>query len=119
MTATVEETQVPGALTDMTATLGGSYDVPESIDLSWTPDGGDSHVFTHIPINHHAGGATFTECQAEMSAGSIHVDAPMLKPLAVATGLEFQTVDHVRFAAAETGRGCIEFRFVQHQFVDF
>lgn len=41
----------------------------------------------------------------------------MLEPLAVATGLEFQEFEHVRFAAAETSRGCVELRFTTRQSV--
>jgi hypothetical protein len=39
----------------------------------------------------------------------------MVEPLAVATGLEFQGFQHIRFAAAETARGCVEFRFTRQQ----
>jgi hypothetical protein len=46
------------------------------------------------------------------SAGALHVDGSMLLPLAVATGLEFQGMDHVRFAAAETPAGCVEIRMM-------
>jgi len=42
----------------------------------------------------------------------------MLLPLAVSTGLEFQGIEHVRFAVAETPLGCVEFRFTIFQHVD-
>jgi len=41
----------------------------------------------------------------------------VLEPLAVVTGLEFQSFEHVRFAAAETSRGCVELRFSNRQSV--
>ena len=68
-------------------------------------------VRTTIPINHHAGGPTFTECAAPDGSGAFHADAAMINPLAVKTGLEFQGVEHVFVAAAVTPQGCVEFRF--------
>jgi hypothetical protein len=35
----------------------------------------------------------------------------MLLPLAVDTGLEWQGMEHARFAAAETPSGCVEIRY--------
>ncbi len=67
-------------------------------------------MFTHIPINHHAGGPTFTECWVEASVHTLQVPGAMLVPLAVETGLEFQGVEHVQVAAAETPAGCVELR---------
>jgi hypothetical protein len=113
------ETEVTGAIPGLAATLSGTYDAPEAIDATWPPlSDAASHLFTHIPINHHAGGATFTECAIDTASGTLHIDQPMLKPLAVSTGLEFQTFEHVRFAAAEVSRGCVELRFTHRDFVD-
>lgn len=109
---TSPELTVPSALPDIAGTLQGSYDAPEGIDLTWTPAAGDTDVFTHIPINHHVATPTFTECADGVTTGALHVPEAMLAPLAVATGLEFQTVDHVRFAAVGTPLGCVELRLV-------
>lgn len=117
-TVTLEETTVPDALANLTGTLAGGYDQPTALDLTWTPPASGGLLFTHIPINHHASGPTYTECAAEASTGSLHVDGAMLKPLAVITGLEFQGVQHVRFAAAQLPVGCLEFRFESQQYVN-
>ena len=111
------ETSVPDPLPDFSASLLGTYDAPEGIDAAWDPAPEGSHLFTRIPVNHHAAGPTFTECAADASLGALHIDRPMLEPLAVATGLEFQSFEHIRFAAGETSRGCVEFRFTQSQSV--
>jgi hypothetical protein len=87
------------------------YNMPGALDAIWQPSGDGAFVRTRIPINHHAGGPTFTECRAPTSAGSFHADAEMINPLAVQTGLEFQGMDHVFIAAAQTPQGCVEFRF--------
>lgn len=109
------ETGVPDPLPDFSASLLGTYDAPEGIDAAWDPATAGSHLFTRIPVNHHAAGPTFTECAADASLGTLHIDRPMLEPLAVATGLEFQSFEHIRFAAGETSRGCVEFRFTRSQ----
>ncbi|HEU5061506.1 MAG TPA: hypothetical protein VFU21_33525 [Kofleriaceae bacterium] len=111
------ETGVPDPLPGFSAMLLGTYDAPEGIAATWDPVPDGSHLFTRIPINHHAAGPTFTECAGDGSAGSLDISQPMLEPLAVATGLEFQFFDHVRFAAAETSRGCVEIRFSNRQSV--
>jgi hypothetical protein len=109
------ETGVPELLTGFTATLRGTYDAPEGIDASWDPAPAGSHLFTRIPVNHHAAGPTFTECAMDAHAGSLDIAQEMVEPLAVATGLEFQGFQHIRFAAAETARGCVEIRFTRQQ----
>jgi hypothetical protein len=106
----------PVPATDVVLTLDGGSDSPDGLAISWTPAPTGALVFTLIPINHHAGGPTYTECAVDAAVGSMHVPGEMLKPLAVSTGLEFQGVDHVRFAAAQTPDGCVEFRFgASHQ----
>ncbi len=105
------ETTIPDELADLVGTVSGSsYDKPTALDLSWTPPSNGAQVYTLIPINHHAAGPTFTECTVDAAVGALHVDQAMLEPLAVITGLEFQSAEHVRFAAANTEVGCIEFR---------
>jgi hypothetical protein len=89
----------------------GEYDMPGALDATWQPPGDGAFVRSRIPINHHAGGPTFTECRAPTSAGAFHAEADMINPLSVQTGLEFQGVDHVFIAAARTPQGCVEFRF--------
>ena len=112
-----EETSVPELLTGFSASLLGDYCAPEGIEASWDPAPEGSHLFTLIPVNHHAAGPTFTECAGDASTGSLSISGPVLEPLAVATGLEFQSFEHVRFAAAETSRGCVELRFSNRQSV--
>lgn len=109
------ESSVPDPLPGFAASLLGTYDAPQGIEATWDAVPGGSHLFTRIPVNHHAAGPTFTECAADAAGGSLDVAQPMLEPLAVATGLEFQTFEHIRFAAADTSRGCVELRFVQPQ----
>ena len=111
------ETSVPDPLPNFSASLRGTYDAPEGVDATWDAVAEGSHLFTRIPVNHHAAGPTFTECAASGAAGTLAISQPMLEPLAVGTGLEFQGFDHIRFAAAETSRGCVEFRFTQRQSV--
>ena len=62
------------------------------------------------------GGLTFTECAVPASSGALHIDGAMLQPLAAVTGLEFQGVEHVRFAAASTPAGCVELRYETQQY---
>ncbi len=118
LTVTLAETSVPPALADAKGKLAGTYDKPAALDLTWTPPADAATLFTHIPINHHAGAQTFTECAVPATAGKLHVDAAMLLPLSVVTGLEFQGIEHVRFAAAQTPLGCVELRFQTLQYVD-
>lgn len=106
-----EEMSVPDPLPELAAILTGTYDAPEAIDATWDPQPAGSHLHTLIRINHHAAAPTFTECAADASTGTLTIEEDMLVPLAVSTGLEFQYFDHVRFAAADTARGCVEFRF--------
>jgi len=101
-----------GELADVAIdTESDEYDMPGALDATWQPADDGAFVRSRIPINHHAGGPTFTECRAPTSAGAFHADANMVNPLAVQTGLEFQGIDHVFIAAARTPQGCIEFRF--------
>lgn len=111
----VADTTVPEMLSGLSGALSGTYDAPVAVDITWDAPVGASQVFTHIPINHHVARATFTECVVDATSRALHVDRPMLEPLAVATGLEFQGVLHVRFAAATTSLGCVEVRaFTPH-----
>jgi hypothetical protein len=117
-TVSVPATAIPANLTSATGILDGDYMSPDGLRLEWTGGANGAHVFTHIPINHHVRGYTFTQCQAPADAGVIQVGGDMLKPLSVVTGLEFQGIDHVRFAAADTEAGCVEFRFLRRQWVE-
>jgi len=112
---TLAATPFPAQLAGLAGTLAGGYDAPTSLDITWTSDPAGGVVFTHIPINHHAGGPTFTTCAVPASSGAMHVGEAMLTPLAVSTGLEFQGVHHLRFAAAETPYGCVELRITGGQ----
>ena len=102
----------------LVGTLEGGYDAPTSLDVAWSTSAVGTDVFTHIPINHHAGGPTFTECTVPASSGGFTVGEAMLAPLAVSTGLEFQGLEHVRFAAAETPAGCVEVRFTERHYLN-
>lgn len=104
-------TVASGQLANAVVKIEGDYDAPGALDATWTPSQSGAFVRGRIPINHHAGGPTFTECAAPESAGAFHADAAMIDPLAVKTGLEFQGLEHVFVAAATTPAGCIEFRF--------
>jgi len=92
------------------STESTQYDMPGALDATWESTS-DAFVRSRIPINHHAGGPTFTECRAPASSGTFHADAAMIDPLAVQTGLEFQGIEHEFVAAAVTPQGCVEFRF--------
>jgi hypothetical protein len=91
--------------------LHGTYDAPEAVHIEWDPVAGESAVYTNIPINHHVADGSFTECVVAASAGTMHVGQSMLVPLAVSTGLEFQGLMHVKYAALELPAGCLEFRY--------
>lgn len=105
-----------GPLPGATLTTEGPYDMPGALDVTWTPTA-TGWVLSTIPINHHAQAGTFTFCAAPGTAGAFHADAEMIDPLAVITGLEFQGVEYVGLAAAETPLGCVEFRFGEQQFL--
>ncbi|MFO0549677.1 MAG: hypothetical protein U0271_14895 [Polyangiaceae bacterium] len=96
-------------------TESDQFDQPGAVDVTWDPAAA-GHVMSTIPINHHAAGPTFTHCVAAASLGAFHADAEMINPLSVITGLEFQGVQYVSVAAAETPAGCVEFRFGGQQF---
>jgi len=117
LTVRLAATAVPESLADFTGVWLGTSSDPEGLEFAWTvpaaPEG--SEVFTSIPINHHAGGPTHTECAVPSSAGAFSVAQEMLTPLAVITGLEFQGLQHVRFATALTPKGCVEFRWQVYQ----
>lgn len=98
-------------LANVAVTTEGHDATPGALDATWKPSQQGAFVRSRIPINHHAGGPTFTECAAPKSAGGFHADAAMIDPLAVVTGLEFQGLEHEFVAAAKTAEGCVEFRF--------
>lgn len=119
VTVTLDETAIPRALDDPSGSLDGSYDAPAAVDIAWTaPTAAGTSVFTHVPMNHHVNEPTFTECAVAASTGALHIDGDMLQPLSVSTGLEFQGIEHVRFAAADTPVGCVEIRLATSQYVD-
>jgi len=116
---TLATTESPGTLDSASGTLDGGYEAPERLELAWSTTATGSHVYTRIPINHHAAGPTFTECTVPASVGAMSIDEDMLAPLAIITGLEFQGIEHVRFAAAHTPLGCVELRFIVRHYVSF
>ncbi len=105
----------PELLPGFSAMLVGTYDAPEAVEASWDAVPAGTTLFTRVPINHHAGGATFTECAISGAESELTIPGEMLEPLAVSTGLEFQGFDHLRVAAADTDRGCVEIRFITQQ----
>lgn len=104
---------IPAELPALTDELTGTSDRPAGLDVTWTPIASEGRAYTLVPINHHDGSPTFTECQVPTSAGRLHIDGPMLQPLAVITGLEFQGMEHAIFAAAQLPSGCFEIRFTR------
>lgn len=116
-TVEVPASEIPPALVNAAGRLEGSLDVPTGANITWTPSASGALVHTLIRINHHVPEPTFTECQVPASAGQMRIEEAMLTPLAVVTGLEFQGISHVRFAAAETPLGCLEVRFERHQYI--
>lgn len=113
----LDATTVPGSLVGGAGQLQGDYSAPEQLDLTWTPTAADVDVFTHVPMNHHVAVPSFTECRVDGTLGALTVPGAMLAPLSISTGLEFQTLDTARFAAATTELGCVEIRFTRKQFV--
>lgn len=114
----VPEAPIPGPVEGAAVTLEGTLEAPTRLTVTWDapPDEG-THVVTNIPINHHAAGPTFTECAVPAERARLDVGEAMIAPLAIITGLEFQGIEHVRFAAAETPLGCVEVRYLRHQYV--
>ncbi|HEX2874982.1 MAG TPA: hypothetical protein VHP33_27210 [Polyangiaceae bacterium] len=98
-------------LTDAAVDIEGDSQTPGALEATWKASQQGAFVRSRIPINHHAGGPTFTECAAPESAGKFQASAAMINPLAVVTGLEFQGLRHEFVAAAHTPHGCVEFRF--------
>ena len=102
----------------VSVTVEGSSEAPGALEASWTPFDDGSVVRSEIPINHHAQPGTFTLCEAGAEVGGFLADAEMIEPLAVITGLEFQGVEHLHVASAQTSSGCLELRFGTSQHVD-
>lgn len=98
-------------LADAAVDIEGDSQTPGALAATWKTSQQGAFVRSRIPINHHAGGPTFTECAALESAGKFQATAAMINPLAVVTGLEFQGLRHEFVAAANTPQGCVEFRF--------
>ena len=109
---------VPPALVAPSGTLTGTYDAPRAVEVLWTAPADAAEVYSLTNINHHVPDATFTECVVPAARGRLFIDEPMLTPLAVATGLEFQALQHVRFAAVDTPTGCVEVRMTRTQYVN-
>lgn len=114
-TVEVPDLQVAEPVTQVEIIGHGDSMAPTSLDASWAADLG--RVRTTIPINHHAGGPTFTRCDVEASTRAFHATEDMLLPLAVSTGLEFQGIDHAHTAAVTTELGCVEVRLGSQQYV--
>jgi hypothetical protein len=89
MTIEAPAMKIAGVLENPAITLEGDSSMPGALDASWS-GATEGHVFSTIPINHHAAGATFTHCAVPASEGGFHADAEMIDPLAVVTGVEFQ-----------------------------
>lgn len=113
LTVTLGASSLPPELNNLEDSLIGTLEAPDGLHISWDSVAGSSRLYTSVPINHHVGTPTFTECDVPASSGQLHIDGAMLRPLAVITGLEFQGVQHVNFAAAELPGGCFEIRFTR------
>ncbi len=109
---------VPPELIAASGTLTGTYDAPRAVEVLWTAPADAAEVYSLTNINHHVAESTFTECVVPANGGRLFIDEPMLTPLAVATGLEFQALQHVRFAAVDTPTGCVEVRMTRTQYVN-
>jgi hypothetical protein len=118
MTIEAPAMKIAGVLENPAITLEGDSSMPGALDASWS-GATEGHVFSTIPINHHAAGATFTHCAVPASEGGFHADAEMIDPLAVVTGLEFQGFTYAQVAAAETPLGCVEFQYGGFAFATF
>ena len=57
--------------------LTGTYDAPIAVDVHWDPPGGESDVFTRVPINHHVPRAVFQQWFGPAYAWRVAI---MLKP---------------------------------------
>ena len=112
---TLEETAIPPFLTGLAVEHDGTLSDPSDISLTWSPESTATKVLTRIDANHHAGVGTFVECIVDANSGHLQIDEAMLDPLAVATGLEFGSLQHSYVAAADTALGCVEFRFYVNQ----
>ncbi len=99
----------PGADIRPAVVVEGDYDAPGALTATWTDGGADAFVRTRIPINHHVGGPTFTRCTAPEAEGTFTADAPMVDPLAVVTGLEFQGLHYEHAVAVDVAGGCVQF----------
>jgi hypothetical protein len=107
-----------GDLRRLHVTVASSdFSHPGALDATWTPPPDGGVVRCRIPINHHAAGATFTECVTPASSGGFHATATMIDPLAVITGLEFQGVEHWQTAAVHLPEGCLDVRFGRQWYV--
>jgi hypothetical protein len=100
-----------GAIGVTVAVESSDETAPGALTVSWTPAADGSVVRTEVPINHHAAPGTFTRCEADVATGSFTASAEMVDPLAVITGLEFQGVEHLQVASAQTSVGCVELRY--------
>ena len=97
-------------------TQTGTFESP-IVDLSWSaPDDVGTHMATTIPINHHVGSPTHTRCVVDADAEALHVEGDLVDVLAVITGLEFQTMEHTRFASATLDEGCVDIRFLTYSY---
>lgn len=117
LTVHVPPMATPAALTNAMGTLTGTEMMPIA-DITWSAGASTASVSTHIRINHHVGEPTFTECVVPAQVGRMHIGQDMLTPLAVVTGLEFQGLEHVRYARAMVPTGCLEIRYTTQTYVN-
>lgn len=100
--------QVPRGDIQPQVSLQGDSCSPGALSASWTDLGNQAFVSTWININHHVIAPTFTRCTADESDGTWTATEPMIVPLSVVTGLEFQGLDYEQAWAAWTEDGCVE-----------
>ncbi|MES2638417.1 MAG: hypothetical protein V4850_03015 [Myxococcota bacterium] len=113
----VPELGLARGVTHLTVGAEGDSMAPGALTATWTPPAEGGRVSTLVPINHHAAGPTFMRCDVDAAVGRFDADAAMLEPLAVVTGLEFQSVDHTQNAAAYTALGCVDVRLGVQMYV--
>lgn len=100
-----------GELGSAVVRIDSDFASPGPLLATWDAPTDGGVVSSLIPINHHVQHPTFTWCEVEASDESFLATEPMIDPLAVSTGLEFQGLWHHQVAAADTPLGCVEFRY--------
>ncbi len=106
-----------GLLSNAVVTIDSDFFSPGPLDATWDVPSEPGWVLSRIPINHHVGGPTFTDCEVPAGDGAFSATEAMIDPLAVITGLEFQGIQHVQAIAIDLDEGCVDVRYGVNQYV--